>query len=166
MKKRRYMRSKLIIITISIAALLVIAYALIGESQLIDRTSDDNMRNKNISRFIKPELPDFAYKTVRIEEAYTFAVNNQDKFMYLSCYCGCAGMQHSDKIIKHTSLKDCYLKPDGSYEPHASECKLCNDISLDAKDLFMKGNSLKEVRKIIDDRYSGRGVGTNTSLPP
>lgn len=166
MINRRYMRSKLLFITISIAALLIIAYALIGGSQLIDRTTDDNMGNKNISRFIKPELPDFAYKTVRIEEAYTFAVNNQDKFMYLSCYCGCAGMQHSDKIIKHNSLKDCYLKPDGSYEPHASECKLCNDISLYAKDLFMKGNSLKEVRKIIDDRYSGRGVGTNTSLPP
>ncbi len=30
----------------------------------------------------------------------------------------------------------------------------------------MKGYSLKDVRKIIDDEYSGRGVGTNTSLPP
>jgi len=158
-------RSKLIAIIISIAALLIIAYALIGGSQLIDRTSDENLGGKNISKFIKPELPDFAYKTVRVEDAYTFAVNNQDQVMYISCYCGCAGMQHTDSLIQHRSLKDCYLKPDGSYEPHASNCRLCNDITLEAKDLLMKGISLKEVRKIIDDKYSGRGVGTNTSLP-
>ena len=30
---------------------------------------------------------------------------------------------------------------------------------------MLKGNSLKEVRKKIVDKYSGRGVGTNTSLP-
>jgi len=30
----------------------------------------------------------------------------------------------------------------------------------------MTGYSLKDVRKRIDDKYSGRGVGTNTSLPP
>lgn len=159
------MRSKFISITISIAALLIIAYALIGGSQLIDRTSDEDLGGKNISRSWDLELPDFAYKTVRVEDSYTFAVNNQDKVMYLSCYCGCADMQHTDRLIQHKSLKDCYLKPDGSYEPHASECKLCNDITLEARDLLMAGNSLKEVRKIIDDKYSGRGVGTNTSLP-
>lgn len=124
-----------------------------------------NSSGKNISKFIKPEFPDFAYKTVHVEDAYTFAASNQDKVMYLACYCGCANMQHSDRLIQHRSLKDCYIKPDGSFEPHASECKLCNDITLEAKDLFMKGNSLKGVRKIIDDKYSGRGVGTNTSLP-
>ncbi|MCX9075323.1 MAG: hypothetical protein OIN88_11825, partial [Candidatus Methanoperedens sp.] len=114
----------------------------------------------------KPELPEFASKTGRVAEAYIFAVQNQDKLTYLACYCGCAGMQHSDKLLSHKSLKDCYIKPDGSYEPHASECKLCNDITLEARDLLMTGYSLKDVRKKIDDEYSGRGVGTNTSLPP
>ncbi|MCZ7372569.1 MAG: PCYCGC motif-containing lipoprotein, partial [Candidatus Methanoperedens sp.] len=114
----------------------------------------------------KPELPEFAQKTGRVAEAYIFAAQNPDKVMYLACYCGCAGMQHSDKLLSHKSLKDCYIKPDGSYEPHASECKLCNDITLKARDLLMTGYSLKDVRKKIDDEYSGRGVGTNTSLPP
>jgi hypothetical protein len=160
------MRSKHFTIIISVAAILIIAFALASGTQFIDRMSKKDLSGKNISRFIKPEFPDFVYKTVRVEDAYTFAVNNQDKVMYLSCYCGCAGMQHTDNLIQHRSLEDCYLKPDGSYEPHAAECKLCNDITLEAKDLLMKGISLKEVRKTIDDKYPGRGVGTNTSLPP
>ena len=52
------------------------------------------------------------------------------------------------------------------FAAHASECKLCNDITLEARDLLMTGDSLKEVRKKIDDRYYGRGAGTNTPLPP
>lgn len=122
------------------------------------------MEPENSGDVQKP--PDFVQKTVRVEDAYAFAVQNQDRLQYIACYCGCAGMQHSDRLIQHGSLKDCYIRSDGSYEPHASECKLCNDITLEAKELFGEGYSLKEVRKIIDGRYSGRGAGTDTAMPP
>lgn len=158
------MKSKFIPVTI--AAILVISYTLVSGMQLIDRTSDEIFGRKNINKSMKLELPGFAQKTGRVAEAYIFAVQNPDRVMYLACYCGCAGMQHSDKLLSHKSLRDCYLKPDGSYEPHASECKLCNDITLEARDMLMKGYSLKDVREVIDDAYSGRGVGTNTTLPP
>lgn len=110
-------------------------------------------------------LPDFARKTVRVEEAYTFALENQELIMYISCYCGCANMQHSDRLIEHKSLKECYIKPNGSFEQHASDCKACNDITLEVKELISQGYSLKEVRNTIDEKYSGRGVGTNTPMP-
>ena len=157
------MKIRFILSSIAIAAILMIAYILLSSPLLLDKGSGE-MAGEN--KPAKPELPEFASKTGRVAEAYIFAVQNQDLVMYLACYCGCAGMQHSDKLLSHKSLKDCYIKPDGSYEPHASECKLCNDITLEARDLLMTGYSLKEVRKIIDDEYSGRGVGTNTSLPP
>ncbi len=164
------MRSKLILSAIAIVAVLIIAYALSGGSQILNKASGEKLTgkdtNKDINKSARPELPEFAQKTGRVAEAYIYAVQNQDKIMYLACYCGCAGMQHSDKLLSHKSLKDCYIKSDGSYEPHASECKLCNDITLEARDMLMKGYSLKDVRKIIDDEYSGRGVGTNTSMPP
>ncbi len=160
------MRSKLILSAIAIVAVLIIAYALSGGSQIPNKASGEKLTAKDTNKSAKPELPEFAQKTGRVAEAYIYAVQNQDKIMYLACYCGCAGMQHSDKLLSHKSLKDCYIKSDGSYEPHASECKLCNDITLEARDMLMKGYSLKDVRKIIDDEYSGRGVGTNTSLPP
>ncbi len=138
----------------------MLAYALLGFG------ADKKPIGIDASEPIRIELPEFAQKTGRVAEAYIFALQNQDKVMYLACYCGCAGMQHSEKLIQHKSLKDCYIKPDGSYEPHASECKLCNDITLEARGLLMKGYSLKEVRKIIDGKYSGRGAGTETIFPP
>ncbi len=160
------MKSKFIFSAIAIAAFLIIAYFMSGDAQTINKTPGEKPASWNNNKPVKLELPDFAQKTGRVAEAYIYAAQNQDKLMYLACYCGCANMQHSDKLLSHKSLKDCYIKPDGSYEPHASECKLCNDITLEARDMLMKGYSLKEVRKKIDDKYSGRGVGTNTSLPP
>lgn len=160
------MKFKIIFSAIAVVAVLVTGYALSGGLQILDRTSGEIPVGRDTNKPVKPELPEFARKTARVAEAYIYAVQNQDKIMYLACYCGCAGMQHSDKLLSHKSLKDCYIKPDGSYEPHASECKLCNDITLEARDLLMKGYSLKDVRKIIDDEYAGRGVGTNTTLPP
>ncbi|MCK5488218.1 MAG: hypothetical protein KAI86_18485 [Desulfobacterales bacterium] len=74
-------------------------------------------------------------------------------------------MQHSDRLIEHKSLKECYIKPNGSFEQHASDCKACNDITLEVKELISQGYSLKEVRNTIDEKYSGRGVGTNTPMP-
>ncbi len=160
------MRSKLILVTVVIAAVVIITYALYSGSPMLGKAIDEKQANWNANKPMKTELPEFAQKTTRVAEAYIFAVQNQDKLKYLACYCGCAGMQHSDTLISHKSLKECYIKPNGDYEPHASECKLCNDITLEARDLLMKGYSLTDVRKTIDDEYSGRGVGTNTSLPP
>ncbi|NJD53057.1 MAG: hypothetical protein FIB07_09350 [Candidatus Methanoperedens sp.] len=157
------MKSKFILGAIAIAAILVIAYTLSGGSQILNKTS---IEKPDTNRPAKLELPEFAQKTGRVAESYIFAVQNQDKLKYLACYCGCAGMQHSDVLLSHKSLKECYIKPDGSYEPHASECKLCNDITLEARDMLMTGYSLKDIRTKIDKEYSGRGVGTNTSLPP
>jgi len=158
------MKSKFILGAIAILAILIIVYTLSSGSQILTKASSEKLA-WDTNKPAKPELPEFAQKTGRVAEAYIFAAQNPDKVMYLACYCGCAGMQHSDKLLSHRSLKDCYIKPDGSYEPHASECKLCNDITLEARDMLMTGYSLKDVRKKIDDEYSGRGVGTNTSLP-
>ncbi len=162
------MRSKFIlgVVVVVIASVLTITYALYSGSPMLGKAISDKQTNWDTNKPAKPDLPEFAQKTTRVAEAYIFAVQNQEKLKYLACYCGCAGMQHSDVLISHKSLKECYIKPNGEYEPHASECKLCNDITLEARDMLMKGYSLKDVRKTIDDEYSGRGVGTNTSLPP
>lgn len=160
------MKSKFIFSAIAIATILIIAYILSSGAQTLNKTPDEKLTGWDTNKPVKVELPEFAQKTGRVAEAYIFAVQNQDKLIYLACYCGCAGMQHSDVLLSHKSLKECYIKPDGSYEPHASECKLCNDITLEARDLLMTGYSLKDVREKIDNEYSGRGVGTNTSLPP
>ncbi len=160
------MKTKIISGAITVAVVIIIYYTLFGGAQILNNASGEKLAGNITKKPERPELPDFAQKTSRVAEAYIYAAQNQDKVMYLACYCGCAGMQHSDKLLSHKSLKDCYIKPDGSFEPHASECKLCNDITLEARDMLMTGSSLKDVRKTIDDEYSGRGVGTNTPMPP
>ena len=157
------MKSKFVFSLMAAAAVLIIAYAMFSG---LNQASGEKPAIEDTNKTVKIGLPEFAQKTTRVEEAYIYAMMNQNKTMYLACYCGCASMQHSDKLIQHKSLKECYIRPDGSFEPHASECKLCNDITLEARDLLMKGYSLKDVRKIIDDNYSGRGAGTDTPLPP
>ncbi|HEY9246563.1 MAG TPA: PCYCGC motif-containing (lipo)protein [Candidatus Methanoperedens sp.] len=160
------MKTKIIAGAIAAAIVIIIFYTLLGDTQILNSAGGEKLPDITTKKNMKSELPEFAQKTARVAEAYIYAAQNQDKVMYLACYCGCAGMQHSDKLLSHKSLKDCYIKPDGSYEPHASECKLCNDITLEARDMLMKGSSLKDVRKTIDEEYSGRGVGTNTTFPP
>ena len=160
------MKSKFIPGAVSILSILMIVYTLSSGSQILNQTDIEKPTVGDTNRTTKTELPEFTEKTGRVAEAYIFAAQNQDKVMYLACYCGCADMQHSGNLISHKSLKDCYIKPDGSYEPHASECKLCNDITLEARDMLMTGSSLKDVRTKIDKEYSGRGIGTNTSFPP
>ncbi len=156
-------KSKFVFGLIATAAVLIIAYAMFSG---LNQAGAEKPASEDTNKTVKIGLPEFAQKTMRVEEAYIFAMMNQNKTMYLACYCGCASMQHSDKLIQHKSLKECYIRPDGSFEPHASECKLCNDIALEARGLLSEGYSLKEVRTIIDDRYGGRGVGTDTPLPP
>ncbi len=120
------MKLKYILGAIAIMVILITAYVVSSGSQILNKVSGEKLTGKGINKSAKLQLPDFTQKTGRVAEAYIFAVQNQDTVMYLVCYCGCAGMQHSDKLLSHKSLKDCYIKPDGSYEPHASECKLCN----------------------------------------
>lgn len=156
---------KKIVVILPLIIVGVIAIGL-GIAIAVYKINTQNMEDSKQTLMRPESLPEFAQKTSRVSEAYIFAVQNPDMVKYIACYCGCGNMQDSDVLMTHKSLKDCYIKSDGSYEPHAAECKLCNDISLQVRDMSMKGYSLKIIRKTIDDEYSGRGVGTNTSMPP
>ncbi len=101
----------------------------------------------------------------RVKEAYEFAIEKPEVLEYIPCFCGCGS-------IGHMSNKDCYVKhtkADGSVilDNHGTKCELCVEITLETKDLLDKGNPLKEIRRIIDQNYSGKyAPGTDTSPPP
>jgi hypothetical protein len=113
-------------------------------------------------------LPEFALGSKETKAAYLAAVEKSYEFSYLPCYCGCgmSEMEHRGKTIsKHNSLKECFIKADGSWEDHAAmDCNGCVQTALDAYNQLAKGNSLKEVRDYIDKKY-GNGLGTNTPMP-
>lgn len=102
--------------------------------------------------------------SVRVQQAYQFAVANSDVLAYQPCYCGCGAMGH-------TSNLDCYIRDvagDGTitFNSHAAGCGICVDITQDVMRLLHEGRSQTEVRAYIDAQYSPFGPSTETLLPP
>lgn len=105
------------------------------------------------------EFPAFAYTSDATLAGYRAAVANQDLFTQMPCYCGC-GM-HS---IAHHNLKECFIKPDGSFESHAASCRICVDIARDVMKWQSEGKSTWQIRQDVDAKYSRYGPSTDT--PP
>ena len=105
------------------------------------------------------QLPSFAYTSSETLAGYQAAVANQDLFMKMPCYCGC-GMH----ATAHHNLKECFIKPDGTYESHASACQTCVNIAADVMTLKGQALSAKDIRQNIDAKYSKYGPSTDT--PP
>jgi hypothetical protein len=108
-----------------------------------------------------PSFLDNASATVR--EAYHYAMANPHELEKYPCYCGCGAMGH-------TSNLSCYLQEihqDGTFtfDPHASGCGICVDITQDVMRLRGEGRSSPEIRAYIDAQYSAFGPSTNTPLP-
>lgn len=106
-------------------------------------------------------LPPFAYNSRESLEGYRFAVANTDLISQIPCYCGCAKLSGGQE--PHKSLKNCYLKDDGTFDDHASSCDICNKIALDVKAWQQKGFSVEEIRARVDDKYKEYGDPTNTA---
>jgi hypothetical protein len=98
-----------------------------------------------------------------IREAYQFALSRPDILEHMACYCGC-------KSVGHKSNKSCFINrvnKDGSIvlDEHGTMCHICLDVALTTKHLMAEGKSLKEIRKILDERYAGK-PSTDTPYPP
>ncbi len=97
-----------------------------------------------------------------IREAYEFALSRPDVLEHMACYCGC-------KSVGHKSNKSCFINrvnEDGSIvlDEHGTMCHICLDVALTTKHLMAEGKSLREIRKILDERYAGK-PSTDTPYP-
>lgn len=97
-------------------------------------------------------LPKYAKTMPKIEEAYRFAVDNPEALNGVNCYCGCMHHLHDGRIHKR-GLLDCYMKEDGSFDRHASNCDMCINDALDVKKWTEEGVSKEEIKMRIDNRY-------------
>ena len=102
-------------------------------------------------------LPDMPAET---RAAYEAAPSHRDLFAHLPCYCGCGLLKEP-----HASLDRCFLLPDGSAEAHASGCKICTDIALDAVAMETQRLDHAAIRARIDETYARAGPPTDTPLP-
>ncbi|MBI5283945.1 MAG: hypothetical protein HY874_02535 [Chloroflexi bacterium] len=102
-------------------------------------------------------MPDMPADT---RQAYEAAPSHRDLFAHLPCYCGCVLLKEP-----HDSLDRCFLLPDGSFEAHASGCRICTDIAIDALAMEAEGLSHTAIRALIDVKFARAGPPTDTPLP-
>lgn len=105
------------------------------------------------------EFPSYVYASAFSLQSYRTAVRVQNALTQMPCYCGCEA-----KPSEHKNLKECFIKPDGSYNDHAAGCDVCGKEAIDVAKALDEGKSLPEVRAMIDAKYAVYGKGTDT--PP
>lgn len=114
--------------------------------------------SEQVSTDGEAEFPDFVYQSARVERGYRLAVDNQQLFTRLRCYCGC-GLLPNDA---HRHLLDCFIGGDGDFDAHASGCGICIDIAEDGVAWQAEGKSTDEVRRLVDEKYESSGPPTTS----
>ena len=114
------------------------------------------------------QLPSYAYASPQLTQAYVSAVKLGDLFEHMPCYCGCSNMVMGASTLTHKHLRNCFIKEDGSYEPHAASCNTCVDIANQVYDMYKNNYKPIDIRNAIDQRYSTGQYPppTKTPMPP
>jgi uncharacterized protein with PCYCGC motif len=90
--------------------------------------------------------------TPMIAEHYRFAAAHRHVYDQVPCFCGCESM------LAHRFLLDCFVRPDGGWERHASGCAVCTQESSIVRSMLADGASVPSIRDAIVSRFSS-GVG-------
>ncbi len=106
-------------------------------------------------------LPSYAMLKPQIKEAYSYAKLEGNKLNGLPCNCGCGtpeGAEAHGSRIHSRGLIDCFTKGDindgGEWDSHASECGLCYEDALVAKELYDQDKNKEEVKVTLLEKYS------------
>lgn len=112
------------------------------------------------------DLPNYAYRTTAVTQAYIASVKLQTIFEYIPCYCGCVDMAHLP--YDHRHLRDCFYDDLRQFTQHAAGCGTCIEEATLVWRMFRDNASPMEIRNAIDNRYSTGNYPppTNTPLPP
>jgi hypothetical protein len=95
---------------------------------------------------------------------YQQAAKHKELLENIPCYCGCG------EAAGHKNNYDCFVyenKKDGSvvWDDHATKCGVCLDIAAEAISEYEQGKSIKEIRKMIDEKYK-EGYAEPTPTKP
>jgi hypothetical protein len=79
--------------------------------------------------------------TGKVRVAYQAAREVPGVLAQLPCYCGCmSGVGHKNNL-------DCF------HDHHGVECTMCQDIAIDARDMYKNGMDISRIRDKIKDKY-------------
>jgi len=79
--------------------------------------------------------------TGKTKAAYEAAREVPEVLAQLPCYCGCmSGFNHRNNL-------DCF------HDDHGVECSMCQDIALEARDMYKRGYDIERIRQAIRDKH-------------
>lgn len=78
---------------------------------------------------------------------YAAAAADPEAFEAVRCYCGC------EAFLEHRHLLDCFQRPDGGWERHATGCAVCLGEAREVIELRADGVPLDDIVRRIDTRY-------------
>lgn len=105
-----------------------------------------------------PQFPAFVYRSEASLQAYQFATAMPELLAQVPCFCGCG------QDPAYTSLRDCFIRPEGGFDSHGSNCQTCIDEAKDIAQWQKEGKRPLEIREAIEAKYSRLGPGTKTPL--
>jgi Protein of unknown function with PCYCGC motif len=128
--------ARMINILLVVGALIItsgiIWYAMKGPGQTAQREA---LPKPNVTT-LDPML--FSGKT---RKAYEAAREVPEVLAKLPCFCGCmSGFGHRNNL-------DCF------HDEHGVECSMCQDIALEAREMYKNGYDIERIRKAIKDKY-------------
>lgn len=113
----------------------------------------------------KETLPQFLQNhDEQMKVIYRAVAEHQQLLEHVPCYCGCGDS------VEHAHNYHCFIhenKDDGSivWDDHATRCQICLDIAAEAIIKYNDGNTIDEVRTMIEEKYEGKGFPAPTNTP-
>jgi hypothetical protein len=92
---------------------------------------------------------DLASLPVEHQVLYEAAAADHDAFTQVRCYCGC------EAFLDHRHLLDCFERPEGGWERHATGCAVCLAEAEEVAEQRADGVPLGEIIRRIDTKYGG-----------
>jgi hypothetical protein len=85
---------------------------------------------------------------------YQAAVDDREAFTAVRCYCGC------EAFLEHRHLLDCFERPEGGWERHATGCAVCLAEAEEIVRYRGEGVPIDEIARRIDTKYGGITANT------
>jgi hypothetical protein len=128
-------------IAVSVVSLMLLAGAAVGVGVVLGSDHEPTMPAATNAI----ELASMPRQTA---EHYRFAAIHGSVYEQVPCFCGC------DAMLGHRSLLDCFVRPEGGWERHASGCAVCLDESRMIRSMLARGSPAALIRSEIVASYT------------
>ncbi len=158
----------MLVITILVAVLFVLS-ACGGKKEntkndvaSINDGSMGDLRVETAGVDVLPEFLNNHHENMQI--LYKEVTNHTELLKHIPCYCGCGDS------VGHDHNYHCFIYDNNEngavvWDDHATRCQVCLDIAAESIAEFQSGQSIDEVRQLIEEKYEGQGYPEATDTP-